>query len=944
MGNKTQTSTSQQTSTPVNTAALQGISNQVASAAATPYTPYTGELTAGINGQQTTGINTINAGANSAQPYYAQAGQLASSAANPLTAAQIQQYQNPYTQNVVNATQAQFNDQNGQQQNSLKGTAAQQGALGGDRQAVAQSQLAGQQQLSQAPVIAGLYSNSYNSGLQTAANQFQQNPLAAASALGNVGAGTENAALAGGNAQLQAGTQQQQTQQAADTANYGQYQAAQAFPYQNAAFAEQYGLPAALSQGTTSSGTQTAPGPSILGQLAGLGIAGAGVATKFAADGGRIDYATGGSPGYVNSKLGYIDSNQGYIPTGSGAAGPTSLNAPALKFAGQPQQSTTTNPMTSAISGLPKLSGPAYGGGNIFTDAYGGSSSNPLPGLDASDYGPGFKIGGLVHAIHEIHKTIKRSRGGSVNSAAPFQAFDDGGDVSFADRFSPATDNPFGDMSRGQAIALLDKSRYGTTAPRSIGGNDPAPPIAPTDQSVVNPDSPYRMDPTADQAWRNGNPALTADANMPDASGNPPANPMSLPSQITNPDNTPEQPSSAMAFDSTGQAPTSLAPQSTPDQPTSSLNPFHLSDKGSNALIAAGFGMLASRSPFAGVALGEGGLQGLKSYSEETKAEQDAKEKATTRAQEQQRIDLQAKTIAQNAAQFAKTNALAVKTQAEKGDLTEYQKSEIEHKKKTDDPEYQKQLADAKRGTGMSDLAVDIKARQMANGDLSGLTNIGRGAQAGQTLERIANRAAEIRVQENGETPEEAAQNMSKSLQEFKAAGIGKSAEARTAATREANLNLILKATDAAIPAALEASQKVARTGWVPVNKIIQNGEIVASNPELKEFGMANLQLAEHWARAMNPTGVMRESDRDKALSFLSTADSQDTYQRAVMQLQKQITRERDAVRGVTGGSTQFPAPGGAGSNAPSTAPGAPVTKTIGNKTYVNRNGQWFEQ
>ena len=38
--------------------------------------------------------------------------------------------------------------------------------------------------------------------------------------------------------------------------------------------------------------------------------------------------------------------------------------------------------------------------------------------------------------------------------------------------------------------------------------------------------------------------------------------------------------------------------------------------------------MLASRSPFAGVALGEGGLQGLKSYSEETKAEQEAQDKA----------------------------------------------------------------------------------------------------------------------------------------------------------------------------------------------------------------------------------------------------------------------------------------------------------------------------
>jgi hypothetical protein len=33
---------------------------------------------------------------------------------------------------------------------------------------------------------------------------------------------------------------------------------------------------------------------------------------------------------------------------------------------------------------------PSYGGGNPFTDSYGGSSASPLPGLSSSDYGMGF--------------------------------------------------------------------------------------------------------------------------------------------------------------------------------------------------------------------------------------------------------------------------------------------------------------------------------------------------------------------------------------------------------------------------------------------------------------------------------------------------------------------------------------------------------------------------
>jgi hypothetical protein len=91
---------------------------------------------------------------------------------------------------------------------------------------------------------------------------------------------------------------------------------------------------------------------------------------------------------------------------------------------------------------------------------------------------------------------------------------------------------------------------------------------------------------------------------------------------------------------------------------------------------------------------------------------------------------------------------------------------------------------------------------------------------------------------------------------------------------------------------------------------------VIASNPELRRFGMANLQLAEHWARAMNPTGVMRESDRDLALGFLSTADTKDTYRQVVNQLKTQITRERDAVRGARG-DAHAPAA------TPGTVPGA---------------------
>jgi soluble lytic murein transglycosylase-like protein len=187
--------------------------------------------------------------------------------------------------------------------------------------------------------------------------------------------------------------------------------------------------------------------------------------------------------------------------------------------------------------------------------------------------------------------------------------------------------------------------------------------------------------------------------------------------------------------------------------------------------------------------------------------------------------------------------------------------------------------------------------------------SMGRGIQGQQQATAIRERAVQLEIQSGGDPA-----NWSNRWVDWKVQQAAQTAGARTGATREANLQLILNATNAAIPAALEQSKKVWRTGFVPLNKIIQAGQIITSDPELGAFGMANLQLAEHWARAMNPTGVMRESDRDKALSFLSTADSITTYARKVQQLKTQIERELRAVR--RGESGEAPEPGGDTSGA----------------------------
>lgn len=848
--------------------------------ASTPYQAYTGELTAPVNAQQQLGVGNINSNASFAQPYVQQAAGIAGAAANPLTQQQIQQYQNPYTQSVVDATQAQFNRNNAQQQTALKGNTIASGALGGNREGIAQANLSSQQATQQNPIIAGLYANSYNQGVQTAGQQFQQNPLAAAGSLANFGISGQGAALSGAGAQLGAGTLQQQTQQQADTANYGQYQQAQAYPYQQTQWLAGLDTGVGSNLGGSSAGSTTGPAPNQTAQYAGLGLAAAGM---FLNRGGRVGYtdggvvphmADGGMPGTPwSGGVGWIP--QMNIHGGSGAphaSAPSLPSTPAFdptKFASQLTSLGSKSGVGNAAGAFfnPEAYGASYTGMSG-AGAYGGSSTSPLAGLSADDYGEGFHRGGVV--------------GYGGGGAPPIDFTDPSwenpdvgpgiGPAGFADRFAPAGENPFGAMPKAQGLALADRS------------------------PVINPNEPVRMpDQAAVDAWRAGTPAA----------------PAARPSVQAKDDDDAELPTNATPAQGgpqgRGVASAGFTPPYPVDVPSGVVPPKEsgfglglISPNAKTGLLTAGLSMLASRSPNLGNAIGEGGLAGFGAYGS-------AEEHDRKVASEAQKLSTEAKKAANDLAQ--KTSTINETSRHNKAIEANSAKDKVPagYEQSKDglralpggpaDPEQISKLAKAKQGSGLTDTAKDIKARQMISGDMSWATNLGRGAQAGKTLEDVSNHAAQILTDEGGMSTTEAASHMSKKLQEFRASGIYKNAEARTAAGREANLNLILNATEAAIPAALDASKAVARTGWVPINKIIQKGEVIASNPELKRFGMANLQLAEHWARAMNPLGVMRESDRDMALNYLNTADSQPTYAAAVDQLHTQILRERDAVR-----------------------------------------------
>lgn len=222
------------------------VTDQAKQVAATPYTPYGGQLVAGLNPTQNSAIQGIQNSQGAYNPYAQAAQGYISQGTNQITPSQfstsaVQQYENPFQQDVINSTMAQINQQNQMQQQQLTGNAISKGAWGGDRAAIAQSSLAGQQALASNSTLANLNSQNYSQALGefntqqqaglAAQQQNASNSLQGAGLTGALGNYAYQNQMSGLGAQLNAGSLQQQTSQNDLNAQYQQFQQQQAYPF-----------------------------------------------------------------------------------------------------------------------------------------------------------------------------------------------------------------------------------------------------------------------------------------------------------------------------------------------------------------------------------------------------------------------------------------------------------------------------------------------------------------------------------------------------------------------------------------------------------------------------------------------------------------------------------------------------------------------------------------
>lgn len=406
-GSSSSQSASSQSYTPAALQDLQNLFGQVKQTASIPYAPYDpNAVVAPLNSTQTQAISNIAGAQNQAQPYFDTAAGYATTGANPLDTSQISRYYNPFQQSVIDATTANMQQRNQEQEQQLRGNVTSQGGLGNERfYAAALPQLHRQQNLADNQTIAGLNAQNYSQALAAA----QADRAAAgqgAFTFANLGTGAQGAQLAGSQAALQAGEVQQQNAQQLANAKFQEFMRQQGYPFQTTQFLTALGLPALQAQGGTQSGTSTSSGST--SSTGGIGSALGILGGLFGADGGRVPkYAPGGS---VMGGIPYSDVS-GYVPinlpsiavqfphfsnmSGGQSGGQQSQGNPAqdAKMFSQAMQrikklGASGNPFD--LAGQDKQGGPYSDNPNQYDKNW---NDGPMGGGDPTDTGGSYDVG-----------------------------------------------------------------------------------------------------------------------------------------------------------------------------------------------------------------------------------------------------------------------------------------------------------------------------------------------------------------------------------------------------------------------------------------------------------------------------------------------------------------------------------------------------------------------
>lgn len=200
----------------------QANQNIAASIGSTPYPTYQGQLIAGLTPQQQQGMSQIQNASGSFQPGLNAAYGMTAASARPWDAGAAAQYMSPYAAAAMQPQIQALQMQEMQQQKATDAQATQAGAFGDARNGIQQgiNNFYGNQALNN--ITATGMNQAYNTGLQ-AFQQGNQQMLGAGTQMGNLGAAQQTLGQAGGLANFNSGSQQQQLNQQQLTEAYNNF-------------------------------------------------------------------------------------------------------------------------------------------------------------------------------------------------------------------------------------------------------------------------------------------------------------------------------------------------------------------------------------------------------------------------------------------------------------------------------------------------------------------------------------------------------------------------------------------------------------------------------------------------------------------------------------------------------------------------------------------------
>lgn len=254
---------------------------------------------------------------------------------------------------------------------------------------------------------------------------------------------------------------------------------------------------------------------------------------------------------------------------------------------------------------------------------------------------------------------------------------------------------------------------------------------------------------------------------------------------------------------------------------------------------------------------------------------------------------------------------------------------------------FDKSQAESNQDAPMDPLAVRMTAQQYLAGDSGALQNFGRGAQGAANLNAVR---LEVARQANAAGMNGA--DIAAKMAEF----AGLKAGQRTAGTRSASIEIAANEVAQLAPIALDASAKVARSGFLPFGKAQVMFDTNTNDPAMRQFAMANTALVNAYGQAMARNGTATVSDKDHAREMLSTAFDQPSYAAAVAQLQKETRAAQAAPKQIRkdlsdaiSGRETTPAASPAGVPTTNSKGWTLHVDAAGNKAYVAPNGKDYE-